>query len=198
MKFLPELFERNRAWAARCVELDPTFFEQLHEIQSPSYLWIGCSDSRAPANQIVDQPPGTVFVHRNVANLVTPGDVNILAVLHYAIDVLRIRHVIVCGHYRCGGVQAALGAPLQEPLESWIRHIRKIRDSHAEELAACSSEEERWRRLCELNVVAQVRDLCELGVVVDAWRRDQALTVHGWIYDLRDGLLQDLEVSRDG
>ncbi len=198
MRFLPQIFERNRAWAERQRAQDPEFFERLCAIQHPSYLWIGCADSRVPANEIVGMAPGELFVHRNVANVVCREDQNALSVLQYSIDTLHISHIIVCGHYRCGGVQAALGPPLTQPLEGWIAHIRRVREEHAAELAAIPDDEARWHRLCELNVIAQVRILAETPTVVNAWKRGQTLDIHGWIYDLHDGLLRDLNVSLNG
>lgn len=195
MKFLPRLFANNRAWAAEQTARDPAFFERLLAIQRPEYLWIGCSDSRVPANQIVGLAPGELFVHRNVANIVRPDDPNCLSVLQYAVDTLGVRHVIVCGHYQCGGVQAAFGPHTHEPLDGWIEQIRALRAAHAAELDALPDDAARWHRLCELNVIAQIETLRTLSTVTDARRRGQALHLHGWIYELRDGLLRDLEVS---
>jgi carbonic anhydrase len=199
VRFLPKLFENNRAWAAECVARDPAFFTRLCGLQTPEYLWIGCSDSRVPANQIVGLAPGELFVHRNVANVVAADDANLLSVLQYAVEVLRVSHVIVCGHYGCGGVLAALGEPLaQEPLERWIRHIRAVREANRAELDAFADPAARWRRLCELNVAAQVRALGVSPIVTGAWERGWPLVVHGWIYDLRDGLLHDQGLSVAG
>jgi carbonic anhydrase len=198
MQFLPGLFENNRAWAARQRERDPQFFERLCAIQAPAYLWIGCADSRVPANTIVGLAPGEVFVHRNVANNVRDDDRNCLSVLQYAVDVLKIAHVIVCGHYRCGGVQAALGPATAEPLEGWLAPIRAVAATHRHDLAQAADADARWDRLCELNVVEHARVVTRLPTVTAAWRRGQRLVVHGWIYDLRDGLLRDLGVSVDG
>jgi carbonic anhydrase len=195
MRLLPQLFANNQAWAALQTRRDPHFFERLCAIQAPAYLWIGCADSRVPANEIVGLAPGELFVHRNVGNIVRPDDQNCLAVLQYAVDVLHISHIIVCGHYRCGGIQAAFGPPTTDPLEGWIAHVRAIRQLHADELAALPDEGMRWQRLCELNVIAQARILGSLPTIVRAWQRGQNLAIHGWIYDLRDGLLRDLEVS---
>lgn len=195
MRYLPQLFRNNQAWASRQTCHDPEYFERLCAIQKPDHLWIGCADSRVPANEIVGLASGELFVHRNVGNIVRPDDQNCLTVLQYAVDVLKISHIIVCGHYRCGGIQAAFGPPTTGPLEGWIADIRAIRHTHAEELAALADDDARWQRLCELNVVAQVRVLCSLPTVVRAWERDQPLAIHGWIYDLRNGLLRDLEVS---
>lgn len=195
MRSLPQLFANNRAWASQQTHRDPAFFERLCALQTPAYLWIGCADSRVPANEIVGLAPGELFVHRNVGNIVRPDDQNCLAVLQYAVDVLHISHIIVCGHYRCGGIQAAFGPPTTDPLEGWIAHVRSIRKLHADELASHPDDETRWQRLCELNVIAQARILSELPIIRRAWERGQQLAIHGWIYDLRDGLLRDLDVS---
>ena len=192
---LPGLLANNRAWAARQTERDPAFFERLCAIQAPDYLWIGCADSRVPANEIVGLAPGELFVHRNIANVVAPDDMNCVAVLQYAVEVLAIKHVIVCGHYGCGGVEAALGASLRGPLERWLQHVRDVRSAHATELDRLPERDDRWRRLCELNVTEQVQAVGRVPAVREAWRRGQPLAVHGWIYDLRDGLLRDLNVS---
>jgi len=197
MRFLPQLFENNRTWAAGQTLRDPRFFERLCAIQKPEHLWIGCADSRVPANEIVGLAPGELFVHRNIANLVRPDDANCMSVLQYAVDVLGVGHVIVCGHYHCGGVQAACGAPVAQPLEGWIAPLRGLRQARLEELGACPDPEEQGRRLCEWNVAAQVRTLGGLPTVRAAWARGQRLALHGWIYDLRDGLLRDLAVSLD-
>ena len=198
MRLLPHLFANNRTWASRQTSGDPQYFQRLCDIQRPEYLWIGCSDSRVPANTLVGLAPGEVFVHRNVANIVQADDRNCLTVLQYAVDVLKIAHVIVCGHYRCGGVQAALGPAAAEPLETWLRPIRALCDAHGRELTAAGDDDAKWRRLCELNVKAQVRGLCGLPTVTQAWARGQRLTIHGWIYDLGDGLLRDLGVTVEG
>ena len=194
MTVLDELFERNRAWATATVADDPDFFTRLAEQQSPEYVWIGCSDSRVPANQIVGLQPGDVFVHRNVANVVVHTDLNCLSVLQYAIEVLRVRHVIVCGHYGCGGVAAAFHGSRHGLIDNWLRHVADVADKHADELAALA-EERRLDRLCELNVAEQVENVCRTTIVEDAWAREQPLTVHGVVYGLEDGLLRDLRVS---
>jgi carbonic anhydrase len=191
---LSDLLANNRAWSARQTEREPGFFERLCGIQSPDYLWIGCADSRVPANEIVGLAPGQLFVHRNVANVVALDDTNGVAVLQYAVEALAIKHVIVCGHYGCGGVEAALGATLHGPLERWLQHVRDVRLAHASELAPLGPEQQ-WRRLCELNVAEQVKMVSRVASVREAWRRGQPLAVHGWIYDLRDGLLRDLHVT---
>jgi carbonic anhydrase len=196
MADIADLVERNRAWAAATVATDPAFFTSLVERQTPAYLWIGCSDSRVPANQIVGLPPGAVFVHRNVANVVVHTDLNCLSVLQYAVDVLAVRHVIVCGHYGCGGVAAAYVRARHGLIDNWLRHVGDVADGHAAELAALP-EERRLDRLCELNVAAQVVNVCQTTIVEDAWARGQDLTVHGLVYDLRDGLLRDLGVTRE-
>jgi carbonic anhydrase len=191
---LEELFERNRAWAAVMVAGATEFFTGLAQQQSPAYVWIGCSDSRVPANQIIGLQPGDVFVHRNVGNVVVHTDLNCLSVLQYAIDVLRVRHVIVCGHYGCGGVRAALDGSRHGLIDNWLRHVMDVGEKHAAELALLTGER-RFDRLCELNVVEQVVNVSQTTVVEDAWARRQDLTVHGLVYGLEDGLLRDLGVS---
>lgn len=195
MKHLPELFERNRAWADAQRERDPDFFKRLLGIQKPTYLWIGCSDSRVPANQICGLPPGDLFVHRNVANVVVHSDLNCLSVVQFAIDVLKVRHVIVCGHYGCGGVGAALRNERHGLVDNWLRHVVDVREKHEAALAAVADANERRDRLGELNVIEQVANLGRTTVVRDAWARGQELVLHGWIYALEDGLLRDLDVS---
>jgi carbonic anhydrase len=194
---LDHLFEKNRAWAAELTRGDPDFFERLVGQQSPEYLWIGCSDSRVPANQIVGLAPGELFVHRNVANVVVHTDLNCLSVLQFAVDVLQVKHVIVCGHYGCGGVFAALRDAKLGLIDNWLRHIQDVGAKHRPQLDALADEAKRFARLCELNVIEQVRNVGDTTVVRDAWRRGQPLAVHGWIYDVRDGLLRDLDVSLD-
>jgi carbonic anhydrase len=192
MRTLPELFENNRRWAQRIVERDPDFFLSLAAQQSPKYLWIGCSDSRVPANEIVGLRPGELFVHRNVANVVVHTDLNCLSVLQYAIEVLNVEHVIVCGHYGCGGVRAAYFRSSLGLIDNWLRHVQDVRDRHQPLVDEPAGDEARVDRLCELNVVEQVRHVCQTTIVRDAWARGQRLAVHGWIYDVRDGLLRDL------
>ena len=194
MADLSQLFENNRAWAAEMVARDPDFFSSLADRQSPEYLWIGCSDSRVPANQIVGLAPGDVFVHRNVANVVVHTDLNCLSVLQYAVDVLGVRHVIVCGHYGCGGVRAALDGSRHGLIDNWLRHVLDVGEKHADELAALP-EARRFDRLCELNVVEQVVNVGQTTIVEDAWARGQELSVHGLVYGLEDGRLSDLGVS---
>jgi len=198
MRVLPQLFEANRAWARAHEAEDPDFFRRLSEGQAPGYLWIGCADSRVPANQIVGLAPGELFVHRNVANLVPEADDNGMSVLQYAVDALQVGHVIVCGHYGCGGVRAALDESGTGHLERWLAGLRKIRDANSAELEALEDDGARWARLCELNVEAQVDSIRRSDVVREAWERGQSLAVHGWIYGLEDGLLHDLDVTVTG
>jgi len=195
MKYLPELFAANARWADEMVAVDPDFFAELVALQSPAYLWIGCSDSRVPANQITGLRPGEVFVHRNVANLVVHTDLNCLSVLHYAIDALKVQHIIVCGHYGCGGIRAALEGPALGLIDNWLRHIQDARDRHLDFLNALPDAATRWRAMCELNVIEQVRNVARTTLVADAWKRGQALVLHGWIYGLQDGRLHDLQTS---
>jgi carbonic anhydrase len=195
MKFLAKLFANNRAWAENIKLEDPQYFERLSQIQTPEYLWIGCADSRVPANEIVGLRSGELFVHRNIANIVPPFDTNVHSVLQFAVEVLKVKHIIVCGHYRCGGVLAALRDWSGLPLENWLAYVRAVYRAHKEELDAAPSEEARWRRLCELNVMAQVHAVRETEIVKQAWRNDQPVMVHGWIYDLKEGLLRDLDMN---
>jgi carbonic anhydrase len=192
MRELSHLFANNRAWAAEMTRQDPGFFSRLSGQQTPQYLWIGCSDSRVPANQIVGLLPGEMFVHRNVANVVVHTDLNCLSTLQFAVDVLRVGHIIVCGHYGCGGVLAALREEKLGLVDNWLRHVQDVRWKHQAELDALATEALRHDRLCELNVVEQVVNVSQTTVVRDAWARGQALAVHGWVYDLQDGLLRDL------
>jgi carbonic anhydrase len=194
MKALPQLFENNRKWAEQLVREDPAFFERLAEQQTPEFLWIGCSDSRVPANAIVGMRPGKLFVHRNVANLVIHTDMNCLSVVQYAVEVLKIKHIIVCGHYGCGGIRAAVEEGPHGLIDNWLRHIRDIARKKAEELALIREEEKRLDRLCEMNVVEQVTNVCNMTAVREAWRQGRSLTVHGWIYSISNGLLRDLGV----
>ena len=192
---IQRLFANNRCWAQEQARRDVAFFERLSAIQTPDYLWIGCADSRVPANEIVGLVPGELLVHRNVANVVAPGDSNCEAVIQYAVEVLKVQHIILCGHYGCGGVEAALGAVLHGPLERWLQHVRDVRLAHAMELDRLTDRAAQWGRLCELNVMDQVQAACRVPAVREAWHRGQSLTIHGWIYNLRDGLLRDLDVS---
>src|SRR3954465_12194941 len=180
------LFENNRKWANRILRKDPEFFSRLSGQQSPKYLWIGCSDSRVPANEIVDLPPGELFVHRNVANVVVHTDLNCLSVLQFAVEALRVRHVIVCGHYGCGGVRAALAGTKLGLIDNWLRHVQDVRRKHAPELDSLT-ESAREDRLCELNVLEQAANVCETTIVQDAWDRGQSRTLHAWLYPLAAG-----------
>jgi carbonic anhydrase len=193
---LDHLFESNRAWAARIRQQDPDFFRKLSGQQSPSYLWIGCSDSRVPANEIVGLLPGELFVHRNVANLVVHTDLNCLSVLQFAVDILKVRHVIVCGHYGCSGVNAALRQQRLGLSDNWLCHLQDVRHMHAARLAD-KHDEFASARLCELNVIEQVANVCHTSIARDAWERGQELVVHGWIYGLHDGHLRDLKFTVD-
>ena len=195
MKSLPRLFENNRKWAAQIAQATPSFFTTLAQQQSPEYLWIGCSDSRVPANEIVGLLPGELFVHRNVANLVIHTDMNCLAVLQFAVEMLHVKHIIVCGHYGCGGIKASLENQPHGLIDNWLRHIRDIHQRYAGELADLSTEEARVNKLCELNVIAQVLNVGNTTIVQEAWQRNQPITVHGWIYAISDGLLKDLDIS---
>jgi carbonic anhydrase len=195
MKFLAHLFQKNRTWAAEQTREDPAFFERLCALQNPDYLWIGCSDSRVPANAIVGLAPGELFVHRNIANVVPADDRNALSVITYAVEELGVEHIIVCGHYRCGGVQAALSGGTTGVVHDWLAHVRDVADTHADELTALADDAARWNRLCELNVARQVRTVAALDVVTRAWHDGRPLAIHGWIYDLHDGLLRDLELT---
>jgi carbonic anhydrase len=192
MKTLKKLFESNRAWAEEIRAREPGFFSRLARQQKPEYLWIGCSDSRVPSTQLVSLSPGEMFVHRNVANLVVHTDLNCLSVMQYAVDALRVKHVIVCGHYGCGGVQAALEGARLGLIDNWLRHVQDVAEKHSALLARAATEDERLRLLCELNVREQVANVCRTTVVQEAWERGQELSVHGWIYALEDGLLRDL------
>lgn len=192
MRSLSHLIANNRAWAADMTRQDPAFFTRLAGQQAPQYLWIGCSDSRVPANQIVGLPPGEMFVHRNIANVVVHSDLNCLSVMQFAVEYLRVRHIIVCGHYGCGGVTAALRGDKLGVVDNWLRHVQDVRWKHHQELDALPNDDARLRRLCELNVVEQVVNAAQTTVVRDAWARGQSLSVHGWVYGLEDGLLRDL------
>jgi carbonic anhydrase len=192
---ISELFNNNRRWAADRVARDPRFFARLVEQQAPKYLWIGCSDSRVPANEIVGLSPGELFVHRNVANVVAHSDLNCLSVLQFAIDVLQVRHVIVCGHYGCGGVRAAFEGQKLGLIDNWLRHVQDVRNKHSHVLSHISDPAIGMDRLCELNVLEQAANVCRTTIVQDAWSRKQQLAVHAVIYRLADGLLKDLGLN---
>ena len=196
MTTLDELLRRNRDWADGVRREDPGFFEQLSQQQAPKYLWIGCSDSRVPANQIMGLAPGEVFVHRNIANVVVHTDLNCLSVIQFAVDILKVRHIILCGHYGCSGVHAAMTKHRIGLSDNWLRHVQDVATKHGGELDKVANEERRHRRLCELNVREQVENIAKCTAVQEAWERGQPLEVHGWIYDLKDGLIHDLNVSR--
>ena len=197
MSKLDVLFEKNRDWALSVKASDPLFFEKLSAQQSPDYLWIGCSDSRVPANQIVGLMPGEVFVHRNVANMVVHTDLNCLTVLQYAVDVLKVKHVMVVGHYGCGGVAAAYENADNGLIDNWLRNIKDVQHHHQLQLDAIEDKTQRLELLCELNVVSQVSNVCHTTIVQNAWRRGQPLAIHGWVYSLADGLLKDLDCTVD-
>jgi len=193
LKKLSYLFEANQKWSESIKDKDPEFFSRLSKQQAPDYLWIGCSDSRVPANTLVDLPPGEVFVHRNIANVVVHTDLNMLSVLHYAVAVLKVKHVIVCGHYGCGGVMAAMEDKSHGLIDNWLRHIKDVARFHKDELDKLS-EAERIDRMCELNVMEQVRNVANTSVVKNAWSEGQELSVHGWIYNINNGVLNDLDM----
>ena len=197
MSSLQNLIANNRSWAAKIEARDPGFFARLTAQQAPRYLWIGCSDSRVPANEIVGLLPGELFVHRNVANVVVHTDLNCLSVIQFAIDVLRVQHVIVCGHYACGGVRAALSAAPLGLIENWLRHIQDVAGKHPALFDGLGSDDARVDRLCELNVIEQVVHVCRTTIVRDAWQRGQSVAVHGWIYALADGLVRELGIAAD-
>jgi carbonic anhydrase len=194
MRLLPNLFDNNRKWSDAIQQQRPDFFERLSHQQTPEYLWVGCSDSRVPANEVIGLMPGEVFVHRNVANVVVHTDLNCLSVIQYAVDVLHVKHVIVCGHYGCGGIVAALQNKKLGLIDNWLRHVQDVRHKHAFKLNTIPDANQLADRLCELNVIEQVLNVCQTTVVQDAWLRGQPLAVHGWIYGLRDGKLNDLKM----
>lgn len=192
---LHDMLANNKLWAAAQIQKDPQFFSRVQDVQRPDYLWIGCSDSRVPANQIVDMPAGEMFVHRNIANVVNPNDSNAMSVIQYAIENLKVKHIIVCGHYRCGGVRAACGQRVNEPLEGWLQPIRQLRQKHAVHLVTLD-ENEAWKYMCEQNVRDQIRVLESLPIVRNAWK-ERPLMIHGWVYDVGDGLLKDLKCTHE-
>ncbi|QBG48467.1 carbonate dehydratase [Verrucomicrobia bacterium S94] len=198
MKSLKPLFDKNREWAENVEKEQPGFFEELAKQQSPEILWIGCADSRVPANEIIDLPPGEVFVHRNIANVVVHTDLNCLSVIQYAVEVLKVKHIIVCGHYGCGGVAASMEEANHGLIDNWLRHIQDVYRIHATELNAIEDAVARRDRLCELNVIEQVGNVCSTTMVQNAWKSGQELHVHGWIYRLEDGLLRDMGVTATG
>jgi carbonic anhydrase len=193
---LDKLLENNRVWAKEMLSQDKQFFSRLEHQQSPQYLWIGCSDSRVPANQIIGLAPGEVFVHRNIANVVVHTDLNCLSVIQFAVDILKVRHIILCGHYGCSGVHAAMTKHRIGLSDNWLRHVQDVAGKHEGELQKLKAEDARHRRLCELNAREQVQNIAQCTAVQEAWDRGQPLEVHGWIYDLKDGLIHDLKVSQ--
>ena len=198
MEVYKKLLEGNKLWVQEKLAEDPNFFDELSKGQSPQILWIGCSDSRVAADQITRTKPGEIFVHRNIANMVVHSDMNMLSVLDYAVNVLEVRHIIVCGHYGCGGVKAAMGSQQFGIIDNWLRHIKDVYRMHSKELDAIKDEEARFNRFVELNVIEQVFDVAKTSIVQNAWRSRQLPVVHGWIYSLQKGLIKDLEVSFDG
>jgi carbonic anhydrase len=195
MRDLDELFKNNREWADRIHRQDPDFFTKLSKQQSPTYLWIGCSDSRVPANQIVGLLPGEVFVHRNIANMVVHTDLNCLSVMQFAVDILKVKHIIVVGHYGCSGVQAAMRRTRVGLADNWLRHVQDVHEKHQHSLEVCHNESAAHNRLCELNVIEQVQNVCQTSIARDAWERGQELNVHGWIYGIADGLVRNLNTT---
>ena len=194
-KSIKNLLENNKNWVANKLAIDPTYFEKLSNSQNPEYLWIGCSDSRVPANQITGTLPGDIFVHRNIANMVVHSDMNMLSVLSYAVEVLKVKHIIVCGHYGCGGVIAAMENKQFGLIDNWLRHIKDVYRYHHKELDAIEDTTQRARRFVEVNVMEQVHDLGKTSIVQNAWKNNQPLHVHGWVYDIHDGIIKDLNVS---
>ncbi len=198
MRYLPTLFANNRAWAESQARRDPGFFDRLSTGQAPRYLWIGCADSRVPPSEVLDVAPGDLFVHRNVANVIRPDDVNCRSVIQYAVDVLKVKHIIVCGHYECGGIKAALDGGNYGLIDNWLRHIKDIYRLHHTRIEDAKSDSEKTNLMCELNVIEQVANVCHTTVVQSAWKSGQELAVHGWVYSVADGVLKDLEVTVTG
>ena len=194
MQVLKHLFDKNKKWAEKVKKNDPDFFTNLSKQQNPEYLWIGCADSRVPASEIVDMAPGTIFVHRNIANVVIHTDLNCLSVIQYAVDVLKVKHIIVCGHYGCGGIKAAMENECHGLIDNWLRHIKDLYRYHQDKVDALETEKEKYDLLCELNVVEQVANICHTTIVQNAWKSGQKLAVHGWIYSIKNGLLKDMNV----
>lgn len=193
--FYQKLLENNKEWVAKKLAQDTEFFARLSKGQTPPVLWIGCADSRVPANEIIGAEPGEVFVHRNIANMVVHSDMNMLSVLDYAVNVLKVKHVIVCGHYGCGGVKAAMGNQHIGLIDNWIRHIKDVYRFHAKELNAIENENERFDRFVELNVFEQVQDLAKTSIIQNAWEKEQEVSIHGWVYGVHNGLIKDLEIT---
>ena len=198
MTTIQHLFDNNKKWAEKITKEDPGFFQSLSEQQSPKYLWIGCSDSRVPANSLLGMEPGEVFVHRNIANQVIHTDFNCLSVIQYAVDVLKVQHIIVCGHYGCGGIEASLDDESYGLTDNWLRHLEDVYRFHKEEMDKLTSKKDRINLLCELNVIEQVANICNTTTLINAWKREQDITIHGLVYNLHDGILKDLKVSANG
>ncbi len=198
MEALDKYFENNKEWADDIKKSDPEFFEKLSTQQSPECLWIGCSDSRVPVNEVVGMLPGEIFVHRNIANLVLHTDINCLSVIQYAVEALKVKHIIICGHYGCGGINAALDNNEYGLLDNWLRNIKDVYLSHQQEVDSLPSEKERQDRMCELNVLEQVKSVCNTTMVKNAWKAGQEIAVHGWIYNIKDGMLKDLDICVNG
>ena len=198
MRLLKHLLDNNKRWAEKIKGANPDFFEKLSKQQNPEYLWIGCSDSRVPANEIVNLRPGEIFVHRNIANIVVHTDLNCLSVIQYAVDILKIKHIIVCGHYGCGGIKAALENREHGLIDNWLRHIKDVYRFHQQKIDALNDEGEKANLLCKLNVIEQVANVCHTTFVQNAWKQGQQLAVHGWIYSVKDGILKDLDVCITG
>lgn len=194
MRVLKNLFDLNKKWAKQVKESDPDFFEKLSKQQKPDFLWIGCSDSRVPANQIVGLMPGEIFVHRNIANVVVHTDLNCLSVIQYAVDILKVKHIIVCGHYGCGGITAAMKTNSHGLIDNWLGHIKDVYRFHKATIDAIQEPEEKENLLCELNIIEQVANVCNTSIVENAWRSGQELSIHGWVYSIKDGILKDLNV----
>ncbi len=194
MKVLNKIFDNNKKWAEKIKKTDPEFFSKLSKQQNPEYLWIGCSDSRVPASEIVGMMPGEIFVHRNIANVVVHTDLNCLSVIQYAVDVLKVKHIIICGHYGCGGIKASLDNQEHGLIDNWLRNIKDIYRYHQEKIDALEDENEKVNLLCELNVIEQAANICHTTIVQSAWKSGQELAVHGWIYSIEDGILKDLNV----
>ncbi len=194
-KYYNNLLDNNKKWVAKNLEKDPNFFKRLSKGQEPPILWIGCSDSRVPANEIIGAPPGEVFVHRNIANMVIHSDMSVLSVLDFAVNVLKVKHVIVCGHYGCGGVKAAMSNKQIGLIDNWIRHIKDVYRLHQDELNAIPNEEERFNRFVEVNVKEQVLDVAKTSIIQNAWAKGQEIHIHGWVYDIHDGIIDDLEIT---
>jgi len=192
MENLEHLFKNNKEWAESITKEDPDFFTNLSKLQSPEYLWIGCSDSRVPSNQLLNLAPGEVFVHRNIANMVIHSDLNCLSVIQYAVEVLKVKHIIVCGHYGCGGIKASMENSDHGLIDNWLGHIKDVHRLHANELKTISDATDKFHRLCELNVIEQVNNICNTTIVKNAWKNGASLSVHGWIYNIENGILKDI------